>query len=681
MIGDAVFIFYWWVLFFILGFIGIPISWLFFKRFIDSGYGFSKIISPLVISYTAFLLAITRIATLSTITLYAILVFYFLVNVYIYLKNKTKITAEFKKNSKAIFVSELLFAVGLFFWSFVRGYQPDINGLEKFMDFGFINSILNSQYLPPPDMWFAGESINYYWFGHFYVAMLTKLSTLASSLTYNLMIATILGLSLAFAFSIVSTLIRNLQIKPKKRTAYAAGLISAILLVFAGNFHTPLYALKNGVDNYWYPDATRFIGYNPESSDKTIHEFPIYSFVVSDLHAHLINLPLVLLFIGLLLALTLKLYPRNKTEIKNKDIIKLIPIGLLLGVMFMTNAWDLANYLLLTGVVLIIFNLKLSGIKIKAIWVTFKSILIIILAGFFVVLPFLLNFESLAQGVQLVNNRTPLWQLGVLWGFPAVITVIFALTLAKLKKKIDIPDLFILSLIITSWILIFIPEIVFVKDIYIASHQRANTMFKLTYQAFVMFYLASGYIAVRTLLMIKTKLYKLLAILFFVILFVSILTYPSFAVTSFYADLKNYRGLDGATWLQTKHPEQLDVINWLNKNIDRQSVILEAPGDSYTEFNVISSYTGLPTVSGWYVHEWLWRGDSSFPQKRVADIDEIYTASDLVTTKTLLDKYNVEYVIVGVNERTKYPNLNELKFSQLGKKTFISGDTTIYQIN
>ncbi len=562
MIGDAVFIFYWWVLFFILGFIGIPISWLFFKRFIDSGYGFSKIISPLVISYTAFLLAITRIATLSTITLYAILVFYFLVNVYIYLKNKTKITAEFKKNSKAIFVSELLFAVGLFFWSFVRGYQPDINGLEKFMDFGFINSILNSQYLPPPDMWFAGESINYYWFGHFYVAMLTKLSTLASSLTYNLMIATILGLSLAFAFSIVSTLIRNLQIKPKKRTAYAAGLISAILLVFAGNFHTPLYALKNGVDNYWYPDATRFIGYNPESSDKTIHEFPIYSFVVSDLHAHLINLPLVLLFIGLLLALTLKLYPRNKTEIKNKDIIKLIPIGLLLGVMFMTNAWDLANYLLLTGVVLIIFNLKLSGIKIKAIWVTFKSILIIILAGFFVVLPFLLNFESLAQGVQLVNNRTPLWQLGVLWGFPAVITVIFALTLAKLKKKIDIPDLFILSLIITSWILIFIPEIVFVKDIYIASHQRANTMFKLTYQAFVMFYLASGYIAVRTLLMIKTKLYKLLAILFFVILFVSILTYPSFAVTSFYADLKNYRGLDGATWLQTKHPEQLETFFW-----------------------------------------------------------------------------------------------------------------------
>ncbi len=681
MIGDAVFIFYWWLLFFILGFIGIPLSWLFFKRFIDSGYGFSKIISPLIISYTAFLLAITRVASLSTTTLYAILVFYFLVNVYIYLKNKKKITSDFKKNSKAIFVSEFLFAVGLFFWSFVRGYQPDINGLEKFMDFGFINSILNSQYLPPPDMWFAGESINYYWFGHFYVAMLTKLSTLASSLTYNLMIATILGLSLAFAFSIVSTLIRNLQIKPKKRTAYAAGLISAILLVFAGNFHTPLYALKNGVDNYWYPDATRFIGYNPESSDKTIHEFPIYSFVVSDLHAHLINLPLVLLFIGLLLALTLKLYPRNKTEIKNKDIIKLIPIGLLLGVMFMTNAWDLANYLLLTGVVLIIFNLKLSGIKIKAIWVTFKSILIIILAGFFVVLPFLLNFESLAQGVQLVNNRTPLWQLGVLWGFPAVITVIFALTLAKLKKKIDIPDLFILSLIITSWILIFIPEIVFVKDIYIASHQRANTMFKLTYQAFVMFYLASGYIAVRTLLMIKTKLYKLLAILFFVILFVSILTYPSFAVTSFYADLKNYRGLDGATWLQTKHPEQLDVINWLNKNIDRQSVILEAPGDSYTEFNVISSYTGLPTVSGWYVHEWLWRGDSSFPQKRVADIDEIYTASDLVTTKTLLDKYNVEYVIVGVNERTKYPNLNELKFSQLGKKTFISGDTTIYQIN
>jgi len=109
-------------------------------------------------------------------------------------------------------------------------------------------------------------------------------------------------------------------------------------------------------------------------------------------------------------------------------------------------------------------------------------------------------------------------------------------------------------------------------------------------------------------------------------------------------------------------------------------VILEAPGDSYTDFNVISSYTGLATISGWYVHEWLWRGDSSFPQKRVTDINLIYTSEDLAVTQGLLDKYKVEYVIIGTFERQKYPNLNEAKFAQLGKQVFSSGNTKIYQV-
>ncbi|MBU0570119.1 hypothetical protein KKB40_05090, partial [Patescibacteria group bacterium] len=104
-------------------------------------------------------------------------------------------------------------------------------------------------------------------------------------------------------------------------------------------------------------------------------------------------------------------------------------------------------------------------------------------------------------------------------------------------------------------------------------------------------------------------------------------------------------------------------------------------GDSYTEFNVVSSYTGLPTVSGWFVHEWLWRGGSEFPQARVGDITQIYTSSDLVPTKNLLDKYTVEYVIIGNFERQKYPNLNEEKFDELGEIVFTSGNTKVYKLD
>ena len=48
--------------------------------------------------------------------------------------------------------------------------------------------------------------------------------------------------------------------------------------------------------------ATRYIGYNPDVPDKTIHEFPCYSFVLGDLHAHVVNVMFVLFLTGLLYA-------------------------------------------------------------------------------------------------------------------------------------------------------------------------------------------------------------------------------------------------------------------------------------------------------------------------------------------------------------------------------------------
>jgi len=718
MTNDTFYIFSWWLLFFIIGVSSIPLAWVFFKKFTDLGYGFTKTGGLLVITFSTFLLSISHALPFTNTTLYLVFLAYISLNVFIFAKNRKKITRSITSVWKVLLAQEILFTIGLIFWSTIRGYQPDINGLEKFMDFGFINSLINTRYLPPVDMWFAGNPINYYWFGHLSIAVATKLSTIPSSVSYNLALASILGFTLTGAFSISSSLIKNLKFKTGKRTAFAAGIISAILLTFAGNFHAPIYIIKEGHETYWYPDATRLIGYNPETQDKTIHEFPIYSFVVSDLHAHLINFPFVLLYIGLLFNYTLaykanhrnsKLEARNSKQylkIKFKFFKKLkplnfenwnlfrnskfgfrifpskiIPLGFLLGVMVITNTWDFGNYLLLTGISLLIFTLKYKGVNIISLWKVAKSVVIILILALITALPLLLNFKSITEGISLVNNRSPLWQLGVLWGFPAVLTLVFTIFLLKVRKRIERSDIFIIALFTTSWILIVIPEIVFVKDIYIASHQRANTMFKLTYQAFVMFYLSSGYISVRIIAYLKKTRVKILAFVFFVVLFSSVLIYPSFAINSFYGDLKNYKGLEGDIWLKNKFPGEYRAVTWLKENTTGQPTILEAPGDSYTEFNVISSYTGLPTISGWFVHEWLWRGNASVPRERVSDIEEIYTGSNAKRTKSLLETYSVKYVIIGTFEHQKYPNLNEEMFTQLGTQVFSSGNTSIYKLN
>ncbi len=670
--SDTVFFFRWWFSFFVFGVISFPTTYLFFRKFVDAGYAFSKTLGFLTVTYLVFLFSTLKVLPFTKTSIFFFLLAFAAFNLYILFKKRREFLALVRRKLKIIIFQEIFFTLGLIFWSMVRGYQPDINGLEKFMDFGFINSILRSTYLPPADMWFAGESINYYWFGHFLTALATKISGVPSEVTYNLMLATILGLTLTGIFTLVATLFEKTAIKFKK-TALIAGIVSSLLVTFGGNFHTPFYALKNGKENYWYPDATRFIGYNPETNDKTIHEFPLYSFVVSDLHAHLINLPVVLLYISLL-------YKTLALEKKRNYLKKIIPLGFLLGIMFMTSTWDFGNYLLLTGISVVIFYLITKKNSLGKIFSSGVFIGGIILTGLITSIPFIFSFTSIAKGIDFVKARTPLWQLGILWGFPGVLSFIFSLLILKIRK-IKKSDLFILSLLLSSWLLIIIPEIFYVKDIYIASHHRANTMFKLTYQAFVMFYTTSGYIALRYILSMKGAIKKIGSAIFFTIIFASILWYPKFAIKSYYHDLKGYVGLSGSIWLKERNPDIYNAISWFNKNVSGQPVILEAPGDSYTEYNVISSYTGLPTISGWFVHEWLWRGEATFPQKRVSDITEIYTSQDIELTKSLLDKYKVKYVIIGSFEREKFPNLWENKFNNLGKQVFSSGNLVIYQIN
>lgn len=661
----------WSLTIFVIGIVGLPLSWKIFGSFRDKGYGLSKILTSLLVSYLVFILAVFKVSSFSRFTIVLAFVIYALFNLKIFLNNKMSFLEDFKTSASLMIFEEFLFFGGLTFWSYIRAHQPDINGLEKFMDYGFVNAILRSKYFPPIDMWFATKPINYYWFGHFLTAFFTKLTNIPSSITYNLMLGTILGFSLSIAFSFISNLV-NFD-KNKLAKLFAAGIISACLLNFGGNFHTPYYGFKLGFDKYWYPDATRFIGYNPDVDDKTIHEFPIYSYVVSDLHGHLLDLPVVLLFVSAVwVAVTKKKFLEPQ---------KLLVPGFLLGIMFMTNTWDFANYSLLMGFAYLLTNIYNFGLKVKTFFATFIECSLTVLLGIITAVPFMLNFESIAQGVKLVHSHTPLWQLAILWGFPAVLTALFTAIVFKFRKKIILQDIFVFALLISGWVLIALPEIIYVQDIYIASHYRANTMFKLTYQAFVMFYLSSGYIAVRTLNLLNKNFSKGMLFAFYILIFGLILIYPSKAINSYYADLKFNHGLDGEKWLQSIHPEDEKAIDWLRKNASQGESLLEAPGDSYTEFNAISSYTGIPTVSGWFVHEWLWRGSADAPQGRVADIQNIYLTTDSLFAKNLLAKYGTDYVIVGPDEKTKFPELNEAKFKEIGKLVFSTPNLNIYKIN
>ncbi|HUW21261.1 MAG TPA: DUF2298 domain-containing protein [Candidatus Bathyarchaeia archaeon] len=710
--------FYWWLIIFVLGLINLPLTWTLFVKFYDRGYAFAKIISLVLVSYLVWLLAILKLLPFTRISISLSIALIILLNLYL-IKRRKQLLVEFIKGWRVIIFEECLFVFGLFFWAHIRSFQPDINGLEKFMDFGFVNAILRSRFFPPNDMWLAGNSINYYYFGHYQTALLTRISGIASAITYNLMLATICGQALSAGFSITSNLIKWSQGKKKTHLPLLiGGLLSAFMLTFGGNWQILYHWFtEKTLKTYWYPDATRFIVDKFGAADNTIHEFPSYSLVVSDLHGHFLNLPTALLMIALIITLLQRLYQfseENKQPAKAgeklqkigkkivsvlKDELGQIPylslitstinttlnqlplltfLALMLGIAFMTNAWDYPIYLLYAGAAILSFN-YLTG-KREKVWIdTVGFCSWLVLVSIIASLPFHLNFKNIAQGIALVDFHSPPWMLLFLWGFPLFNSICFVALIRK-NKKVEPADYLVLTLIIVSWLLIAFPEILRVKDIYAHNHQRANTMFKLTYQAFVVFYLLSGYIFVRILTGSANKGFKKAFFFLFAAGAAVIISYPRFAIRSYYGDLKTSRGLDGTKYLSATYPNDYQAITWLNENVKDDPVIVEAVGESYTDYARVSANTGLPTILGWRVHEWLWRGTFDISAARTEEVKKIYTSQNLEEVKELLQKYQVRYIFVGTLEKEAYPDLSEEVLSSLGKVIFSSGNTKIYEI-
>lgn len=767
---DISYILIWWLLYFAISTVFLPVTFSLFKNFADRGYIFSRVIGTLLSAYAVWILGSLHILAFGKITIVIVLIIWTIFNLWIFKDFREKNSQE-KLPVRLFILEEILFFVCLAFWAYIRAFEPSIRGLEKFMDFGFMNSILRADYFPPLDMWLSkspqyngGYFINYYYFGHYIMAYLTKLSGLDPAVTYNLMLASLFAFTFTLSFSIGLNLYhlyqkaaggvssfwtkvaksrdKNRGIAVNIKTAVLVGLLAGFLVAMGGNPHT-LYSFTAGYPNedpvppwklefgyhperYWYPNATRFIPF-------TIHEFPIYSFVVADIHGHVSDIPFVLTTIALLLSIITSAAKigdnkERKTgfltpflaEFEERTCIpfpKMLLLGILLGVLYMTNAWDGLIYMIFSGLVFLYlsFNkqLKTNSLREKLTNMFYNALSAsLFLLFFFLItsLPFSLSFKPFVSGIGVLCapsfllgknigpilfeggkcQKSPLYMLVILWGFFyfAVIGYLFYVIIPLLKKKwallasITPIDFFVLIIIFISSLLLIFPEFFYIKDIYPA-HYRANTMFKLGYQAFMMLGLVSAYSIFRIKKMQKIRKSLSLTIYntVFIVLFTLVAIYPYFAIASYYGNLRNYQGLYGLNWLQMEYLDDYNAVVWLNRNVSGQPVIVEANGDSYTNYDRVSANTGLPTIVGWPVHEWLWRGSYDEAGKRIPEVAAIYESEDLDQIKEILKKYKAEYIFLGSLEREKYKNLKEENLQLLGKVVFESGGTKIFKVN
>mgnify|MGYP005962541417 CR=1 FL=1 len=161
--------------------------------------GFSAV--NLVGGYVQWLLACLKITPFTGMTCVIITVICCLGSILYGIKCKNRITNSLPwEQTTLVYREEILFFLVFLFWTYLAGFHPAAHGTEKYMDFGFMQSMMRSTTLPAQDMWFAGKSFNYYYGGQYLAVFLTKLTGTSVEITYNLMRTMVA----AFAFVLVN---------------------------------------------------------------------------------------------------------------------------------------------------------------------------------------------------------------------------------------------------------------------------------------------------------------------------------------------------------------------------------------------------------------------------------------------------------------------------------------------
>ncbi|MBN2382501.1 glycosyltransferase family 39 protein [bacterium] len=246
------------------------------------------------------------------------------------------IVSLFKRMQGRIITGELIFAGCFVVFVIIRAFNPEIFWGEKPMDFSFLNACYRADTLPLEDPWFAGKNVNYYYFGYFLAAIPGRLLGIAPAVIYNLFIALLPAVSLSLYSALLLLLIRRPWLS----------ILGGIYICLGSNLYAFFQYLwhhhKLNFDLWW---ASSRILPSP-----VINEYPVWSFLFADLHAHVMSFPLTLVVLVFVVLLLYGLSERRT----GRSVISGLVLSFFLALISMTNTWDHISWSCLLGAALLL---------------------------------------------------------------------------------------------------------------------------------------------------------------------------------------------------------------------------------------------------------------------------------------------------------------------------------------
>ncbi|HEX6303968.1 MAG TPA: DUF2298 domain-containing protein, partial [Anaerolineales bacterium] len=388
-----------------------------------------------------------------------------------------------QEHRRLILGLEALFLLAFGAWALVRAANPEIQFTEKPMELAFINAILQSPEFPPHDPWLAGYAISYYYFGYVLVAMLSQITAVPGGIAFNLGIAVVFGLSAAGSFGLVYNLLeiwqerngqRDAEIMPAEtgKSNWYYALLGPLFVLVVGNLEGLLEVLhargifwNQGASGQigstfwkwldikdlaqpptqpfslipsrflWWWRASRVLQDYTFAGDlrEVINEFPFFSFLLADLHPHVLAIPFALLAIGLALNVyagggvgELRIFKYQLRLNRQSFVFAAITLG---GLAFL-NTWDFPIYVALFAGAYVLYRSR----ERTRTWGLLREFIFLGLAlgicGVIFYLPFYIGFSSQAGGVipnlVFVTRGAHLWVMFGIFFVPVFLFLVYA---------------------------------------------------------------------------------------------------------------------------------------------------------------------------------------------------------------------------------------------------------------
>lgn len=453
----------WWLIVTLMGWTAFPLAMRFFDRLPGRGYALAKALGLLLVSYVFWLLCSFKLLSNNVGGILIAWAVVLTVSLLAYRRGGGSLDSlrEFvRERWRHIAATEVIFLVALVGWAIFRSFDPDLVGTEKPMEFAFLNAILRSDSFPPHDPWLSGYAISYYYYGYVIIAMLTRLAATPPAVAFNIGNALLFALTVVGSFGVVYELIAWKREKSSESQAIGFSLFAPLFVALVGNLEGLLDALHSrGIgtaafwtwvqikglaeapvtgswipqDHWWWWRASRVV-YDTNilgQHSEIIDEFPYFSFILGDMHPHVLALPFIMLAIAVAVQVIRWAAEQKPLALPTKggtgawlrawltdDWPRTLLVALCLGALGFLNTWDFPIY---WGLAALCYaagryaagrRLDMAYWLDVALWAGRALIL-----GVLLFLPFYIGFGSQASGIDhVLFNKTRPWHYFVMFG-------------------------------------------------------------------------------------------------------------------------------------------------------------------------------------------------------------------------------------------------------------------------